>query len=320
MVIKINANVAKMVADQDYLGAIKIYESLGASLKSIKKTTKTSWSLGQAYRLLGQAELAIPFYKSASKRLKNGSNRFRAIFWHAVTLNDTIDAKTGAGSNTAEITNMKKDLARTNTKMMQSWRELKPDERQKLLVSMKSPFEKLLKSQALISSPVEILLGAWKNSLTTKAGDTTSKIEALKNSYAATGEAVEILIMIAEKFKRLGDKNKVNQARFLLSKLDPKSFDKEKDTENLWAKNLVALAETYRESNQYLDAGRIYALTGSKSENYEGRAEALYKGGLLLYHAGRREEALKAFNQASQDGNNLLYSELARKRLDQLNQ
>ena len=67
-----------------------------------------------------------------------------------------------------------------------------------------------------------------------------------------------------------------------------------------------------------MEAGRAYALTGSESSNWEGRAEALYKGGLLLYRAGRREEALKAFRQASEDGNNLLYAELAKKRLDQL--
>ena len=61
-------------------------------------------------------------------------------------------------------------------------------------------------------------------------------------------------------------------------------------------------------------------MTGLKSENWEKRAEALYKGGLLLYRSGRREEALKAFEGAANDGNNLLYAELARKRLEQLNE
>lgn len=320
MVKKINSNITTMVEKQDYLKAIDIYDSLGPDLKKIKRTTQTSWSLGEAYRLLGQPELAVPFYKNASKRLQNGENRFRSIFWHLVTLNDTIDTKTGANSNTASLERLKNERRQANNKLLQSWRELKPEERRDLLVSMKSPLESILKSSALLSGPTDILLEAWKNSLLTKKGDSTSKIEGLKSSYAATGDAVDTIVAIANKFKMLGNKGKVNQARFLLSKLDPKSFDKDKDTEDLWAKNLVALAETYRESNQYLDAGRIYALTGEKSENYEGRAEALYKGGLLLYRAGRREEALQAFTQASQDGNNLLYSELAKKRLDQLNQ
>ena len=59
-------------------------------------------------------------------------------------------------------------------------------------------------------------------------------------------------------------------------------------------------------------------MVGAQSEDWEGRAEALYKGGLLLYKAGRREEALEALNNASNDGNNLFYSNLARERLSQI--
>jgi len=320
MVNKFNKNVAGFVAKQDYLRAINLYESLSPALKKIKKTTEASWSLAEAYRLLGQPAQAVPFYKQAAKKLKEGPNRFRARFWLAVSINDSLDAQKGAGSDTATMTKLQQDLARTNTQLMQSWRELKPDEQQNILVSMKSPFEKLMMSQALLSTPVEILLQAWTNSLTSKPADNVSSIDKLKKAYAPTGAAVEILISLAEKFKRLGAPEKANKARFLLTKLDPKSFDKDKDTENLWANTLVALAETYRQSNQYLDAGRVYALTGSKSENYERRAEALYKGGLLLYRAGRREDALEALTKASQDGNNLLYQELAQKRLDSLNQ
>jgi hypothetical protein len=52
--------------------------------------------------------------------------------------------------------------------------------------------------------------------------------------------------------------------------------------EDLWAKELMSLAETYRKNNQFLEAGKIYTLTGNESQSWEGRAEALYKGGLLL--------------------------------------
>ena len=71
-------------------------------------------------------------------------------------------------------------------------------------------------------------------------------------------------------------------------------------------------------ANQNLEAGRIYSLVGKESQNWEGRAEALYKGGLLLYKAGRREEAIDAFTKASNDGNNLFYANLARERLGQI--
>ena len=81
---------------------------------------------------------------------------------------------------------------------------------------------------------------------------------------------------------------------------------------------MIGLAEDYRTSNEYLEAGRIYTFVGSESENWEGRAEALYKGGLLLYRSGRREEAVDAFNKAKADGNNLFYANLANERLNQI--
>ena len=110
---------------------------------------------------------------------------------------------------------------------------------------------------------------------------------------------------------------KSRETRNLLRYISPGQFKSAKATK-MWAEELTELAEIYRKNNQYLDAGRIYALTGEKTENWEKRAEALYKGGLLLYRSGRREEAVKAFEQAANDGNNLLYAELAKKRLEQL--
>ena len=95
-------------------------------------------------------------------------------------------------------------------------------------------------------------------------------------------------------------------------------FKNDKKASSLWVGQLVELAEDYRRTNQYLKAGRTYAFIGKEAIDWDSRAEALYKGGLLLFRAGRRDEALNAFTEASQDTNNLLYAELAKRRLDQL--
>ncbi len=317
---KINTLITEQVDKEDYLGAIKIYESLDPSLKELPHTAQTSWSLGQAYRLLGQSNLAVPHYRKAVAKIENSVNRFNAQFWLTMTITDTIDQMTSvqtAGS--ADREKLKTEQNQVNGKLWQSWRELKPAEQQKLLVSMRVPLEGQVKSQSLVSTPARILLEGWDRSLNTKVSEATSDADSLKTAYAPTGATVETLRALAEKFKRLGLDKEWEKSRHLLTKLDPKSFDSDIEIERAWASSLVELAETYRTANKYLDAGRIYTLTGANSRNWEGRAEALYKGGLLLYRAGRKQEALDALTKASQDGNNALYAELAKKRLDQLN-
>ena len=100
--------------------------------------------------------------------------------------------------------------------------------------------------------------------------------------------------------------------------MTPKDLGDDKAAKQTWASELINLAEDYRKANQYLDAGRLFNLVGAEAENFEGRAEALYKGGLLLYRAGRRAEAVEALKKAEADGNNLFYANLAKERLSQL--
>jgi predicted negative regulator of RcsB-dependent stress response len=64
----------------------------------------------------------------------------------------------------------------------------------------------------------------------------------------------------------------------------------------------------------------LYAFAGAEGEQWEGRTESLFNGGLLLYRAGRRDEAIEAFRKASQDQGNRYYAEMAKERLDKLTQ
>lgn len=317
---RINNIISDAVDNSDFLGAIKTFESLDPNLRQLPHTPKTSWSLGQAYRLLGQSALALPHYRKAAEKLKSGEARFQSQFWLLMALNDTANEMTTlAEGHSAERQAIVTERSKVDLKLWQNWQDLKGAEQAKMLVALRVPLEMSVRSEAMLSAPARILLQAWDKSLSSKAAQTTSKDDSLRAAYGPSASTVNVLSSLADKFKKIGRPKDWEKSRLLLSKLDPKSFDADADIEKTWATSLVELAEYYRNANQYLDAGKIYTLTGSKSRNWEGRAEALYKGGLLLFRAGRRQDAVDALTRASQDGNNLLYSELAKKRLDQLN-
>lgn len=316
----LNKLITDFVEKEDYLSAVKVYESLSPELKKFSRTARCSWSIAQAYRLLGQSESAIPFYKEAQKNLEDGKNKFKALYWLTISTSDAIDThSTGPGRDSVRISRLQKDLGRLDKQTYRLWNKLKAEERHELLVAMKSSLDQAVKSQILIQTPALILFDGWSKSLTIKEKDATSKLNDIKSSFTPDSKTVGILISLEKKFEQLSNEPKRVATLRLLSLLGPKSFGNDKTVEITWAEKLVELAEYYRKANKDLDAGRIYALTGTKSANWEGRAEALYKGGLLLYRSGRREEAMKAFTSASQDGNNLIYAELAKKRLEMIN-
>ena len=113
-------------------------------------------------------------------------------------------------------------------------------------------------------------------------------------------------------------KKEKRESTLLLKNLKPSDFGSDQAAKNVWADQLTLLAEDYRKANQYLDAGRLFSLVGENGENYEKRAETLYKSGLLLFRAGRKQEAINSFQKASEDGNNLFYANLAKERLNQI--
>ena len=103
-----------------------------------------------------------------------------------------------------------------------------------------------------------------------------------------------------------------------MQRIDPETVELDRDARKVWNDELLSLSEDLRQSSEFLEAGRTLRFAGERDEI--NRAESLYKAGLLLYRAGRRDEAIQAFRQASQDGNNFFYANLARERLDQLAQ
>lgn len=307
---KLNKNLQAKVTDGKLIEAIDDYEALPAVLKAIKKTPKTAWALAEAYRKLGQPAKAVDLYAEAAKTDVDGPDRFKAEFWLAVTAGELA-----AANKSDKYAKQSRDADKAAEA---TWKRMKDEERQALEVAYKEPFEKTVTSPARLRTGPKIVLASWSKSLGTKASAATGDKGDWGASYSPSGAAVILLSDLGKRFAQLGMPKESREARGLLKHMTPKDFEDDKAAKALWAKQLVDLAEDFRQANQYLDAGRLFSLVGSEAENWEGRAEALYKGGLLLYRAGRREEAMEAFKKAGDDGNNLFYANLAKERMAQM--
>ncbi len=182
-------------------------------------------------------------------------------------------------------------------------------------------FEDNVRSSIQVKSSPKILLEILGQDLATTVGTASTTSNSVNESTTSQGPSVKMIYLLSDlgkRFKEQGQAAEAKKARQLLRKLDIKSLQADKEALSIWTNELTKLAEEYREGNDYLEAGRIYALTGKSNNQWEGRAEALYKGGLLLFRSGRKDEAMQAFQEAASDGGNQLYAELAKKRLEQL--
>lgn len=314
---KLNSTVQGYVDKGQFIEAINVYESLPKSLKDFSKDAQTSWALAEAYRKLGQPTRSVRFYEQASQNTASDANRFRAQFWLAITAGLAREELKAQSKNPAQMTLLGRKSRNADQAMANTWENLKPSERQRLLTVMSSPMEDSLNAPTLLKTPPQILLKAWQDALSKTSTSPTTANE--NHLFSPTAKTVFLFKNLAKRFQQLGLLKQRQEALSLLKKLAPANFNDEPEARKTWARELLGLADEYRRDNNYLEAGRTFALAGSKGEDSENRAEALYKGGLLLYRAGRRNEAIQAFQQCSEDGNNRYYANLCSERLARLN-
>ncbi|MEI6832569.1 MAG: hypothetical protein WCL28_01140 [bacterium] len=108
------------------------------------------------------------------------------------------------------------------------------------------------------------------------------------------------------------------EAMQLMRFIKPTQLEQDKIAAKLWAAEMTKLAEDHRKADEFLEAGQIYTQIGDVTALDDARAESLYKGGLLLFRAGKKDDAIKALEKAKGDPNNLFYSKLATERLNQM--
>ncbi|MBM4253347.1 MAG: tetratricopeptide repeat protein [Deltaproteobacteria bacterium] len=316
---KLNNSLTAKIEAGKLLDAITDFETLPRAMQKSKPTPKTSWALAEAYRQLGQSSKSIDFYAAATKANAAGPDQFKAQFWLAVTSGEAAIRAKEDGQDAAVITKLSQQSNGADRAADEQWARLSADEQAKLGVAYKNYFEQTVISPAKLRSGPKIVLANWTAALATKkSADNGGEAKDWTRNFSPSGSAVLLLTDLGKRFSELGMPVERKKAIDLLKYMKPKDFADDAAAKKVWASELTALADEYRKANQYLDAGRLFSQVGEEAENWDGRAEALYKGGLLLFRAGRRAEAIEAFRKASDDGNNLFYSNLAKERLGQL--
>lgn len=297
---------------------ITTYEALPQNIQLVKNHIQVSWSISEAYRNLGQMELALPFYRLSAKQSEKGLGLFRSLFWQSVIASNLSSNFRTSGKRSA-ASKYRQEASRADRRMGIVWSELNENEKNSLKVSYKKHFEQTLSDPGLLKTPPRIILSSWNEALGSNQNIDleNSEKESIK-SYSPSGDAIRLLRKLIRRFRILGLNKERREATNLLKQITPDKFEGDKEAQAAWTGELINLAEEYRENNQYLEAGRLYTFTAESAVDWNGRAENLYKGGLLLYRSGKRKEAIDSLTKASQDGDNLFYANLAKERLTQL--
>jgi tetratricopeptide (TPR) repeat protein len=312
------ASVDKHLKNQDYANVITVIESLPKSMDVLKKTTSVSWASAESYRRMKQPLASLPYYENAARTTGSKPDQFRAWFWHMQASMKALDNEMARKSGKDVIDRLQKSLSTADRNAWESWKSLTAEEKTTIYAEIKPDLEANLTAPQLARTSPRILLETWNQQLSTETPTAGSAVGATQADAQPTARMIYLFADLRKRFEQLSMDPERKAAKQLLRKINLKSAPPGKDALQVWTNELTALAEEFRRNNDYLEAGRLYTLTGTENNQWEGRAEALYKGGLLLYRSGRREEAMTAFQQAADDGNNLLYAELAKKRLEQI--
>ncbi|MFK7872958.1 MAG: tol-pal system YbgF family protein [Oligoflexales bacterium] len=296
---RVQKDLIQMGADEDFIGVIESWENIPNLFVEVKKNPLVAWSVAESYRKLGQDDAAQKFYE-ISKKSKNVNLKFKSYFWLA---------EAAARSQNGSLEK------KSDQSLKRIWSSMTEEQKHHVRLSYQNYFVDSMMNTDILTIPSKIILETWEDALHSKVNQSDSK---WREQYSPTLEKMRMLVQLRMKFQKLGLDSERRRTILLFKKFKPADLSEDQQIKDVWAEELISLAEEYRHADQLLKAGRLYAFTARESVDWGGRAEALYKGGLLLYKSGRREEAMKALTEASQDGDSLFYSNLAKERLRQL--
>lgn len=318
---RLATELKSVYAAKNYMGLVAMYEALPEPMKSIRKLPEVAWTIADSYRRVGQLERAVSFYEQASA-VPVGIDRFKAQFWLSSLAGNVALDYTAKKGNQEKIRNFGRISTKADADLWETWTKLKSDEKAQIQTAMSDAIEADVASDLKSKTPPRILLDKYASALTVNppkmsASNGTNPTDSVGN-FSPTAGTVRLLDDLGKKFAALGMQPERRKALELMRFIKPASIEQDKSAQKIWSDQLLNLAEEHRKANEFLEAGELYSLIGESSGSNENRAEANYKGGLLLYRAGKKQEAIRALEKAKSDPNNLFYSKLATERLDQL--
>jgi hypothetical protein len=295
------------------------YNELPTPMKSIRKSTAVAWILGESLRATGNRAESVSYYETAATR-DNALDRAKSLFWLAYNAGDSAEELKEKRGNQQKIAEFRAKSLQADKALEELWPKLTADDQNQFLTAYSSALETVVATDIKLHAPAKILLQRWSTTLknnpikmsATNGNDPTN----LKGSFSPSAGTVLVLESLGKKFAELGMIKERREAIQLMRTLKPSMFAEDKEAMRVWTTQLSGLAEDYRKNNDFLQAGELYTLIGRETQ--ADRAESLYKGGLLLFRAGKREDAIKALEEAKADANNIYYSNLATERLNQL--
>ncbi len=318
---KVGSSLQNNSTNGRYAEAVAVYENLPSIVKDIIDAPENAWAVAEAYRNTQRSENSLSFYKTVFEKDTNATNRFKAGFWLS-SLNHQIAQRLKESNKAGAAEPHISDSRSYDAKILESWKQLNQNDKASIKKSNHLSFEKSVADNSQLRMPAIALLEIYKDEAPATAPasekatptppESTSPEDAQK-----LGDRVVMIHKLAEYFAQLNLPSERLETLNLLRNFDPKKFPNHILAQSAWASDLISLAEDYRKANEFLKAGQLYVYAADHAVNWEKRAEAYYKGGLLIYRGGNRDDAVKALTSASQDGNNLFYSNLAKERLTQ---
>lgn len=301
--LKIIETVKKLKNDGLYQELVSLYRLIPSEAKEAREDEQVLWATAYSYRKLNKDTQAVLLYKKTLTKTSDPKLRFKSIFW-------------------LTLLSKRNNLKNYDSQLLKQWNKLREYASNDLKDLLADGLDIYLASQSRAKTPALMVLsylrselsGEEKNNVSAGAAKATEEVVDKKTAEQRVFEVVKL----ANKFKSIGNVEKAEESILLLKKISPKDFVESTKANSLWKNSLIDLADSFRQKKQFLKAGILYTYVAENVENWDKRAEVLYKGGILLFKGGNRVRSIEAFTAASQDGNNLLYANLAKERLTQM--
>ena len=295
---KILSQVEIAYKANEFERAVSLYQSIPPKLRDQEESPSLELVLAESYRKSERLSESSKQYRKIASANSDPEKKFFALFW----LN-SVDRRQGAKTVGA------KTLAQNEIELLKAWTQLNSESKSGQYARIKPDLQSALLEEKAGAAFASIFIENQTKALSSETpsgsddGQTATQVKLLSKTYRLIESS--------------GKKIPAKQARDLLLSLKPDLIKKDVEAKSIWSEEVSRAAEDYRKAEQFYDAGKAYVALGEINDD-KGKAESLYKGGLLLFRAGKRDEALAAFKRASEDRNDRIYADMAQKRLQQL--